>query len=78
MIDTCLKTAAFFYHRFYLISAMVSSTLLTFSIFSTPLILPILSTSLTLLILCSLTFGTKGCNIMGFIHLGVSSFRRQL
>ena len=78
MIDTCLRTAAFSYHRVYLISAMASSTPLTPSILSTPLILPILSTPLTLPILCSPTLGTKECNIMAFIHLGVSSLRRQL
>ena len=78
MIDTCLKTAAFSYHRIYLISIMASSTSLTPSLLSTPLILLILSTLLSLLILCSLILGTKECNIMAFIYLAVSSPRRQL
>ena len=78
MIDTYLKIAAFSYHRVYFISAMAFSTLFTLSILSTPIILPIFFTPLILPILCSATLGTKECNIMTFIHLGVSSFRYQL
>ena len=78
MINICLKTATFFYQRIYLISAMTSSTLLTLSIFFTPFILFILFILPTFLILCFFTLGTKECNIMAFIYLEISNFRRPL
>lgn len=68
----------FFLLPVYLISVMASSTPLTSSILSTLFILPIFSTLLTRSILCSSTLGTKKCNIVTFIYLGVSNLRRLL
>ena len=78
IIDTCLRTTILFYHQVYLVFPIVFSIFLTLFIFSTPVILPIFSTSftlfilltlLTLLILCFSTFGIKGCNIVVLMHL---------
>ena len=75
MINTYHRIDFFFYHRVYLISAMASSTSLTPFILFTALIFPILSTLLTLPILCFLIFGAKRCNMMVFIYLKVLTLK---